>query len=580
MESPRPVPDESDAEAFRRAWLRDYSALIGPPTALLGLWILWTSGWPLGGALAVTTYIVFNIAWSELETRRLPVTRGSHPRAWANFLLSFAIFSQLGDNPGAWTLAVSMVFGAMGSPTSGQTRYILALGLAGLVLGSLTCDVAWQTVAVQAAGLLTLGAVSERLYLPLLDNSVAAAARERELAKTNTSLEQALHTRKVFLATMSHEIRTPMNGVLGMTELLGGTMLDEEQRRMLEVIERSGEGLLQIIDDILDISKLEAGRVQLEQLPSDVEQLTRDLVELLERGDPKPKVELRLHTKELPSQLVLDPTRLRQVLLNLIGNARKFTERGRVDVRLAWSDQRLRVEVEDTGIGMSSEARARLFEPFAQADASTTRRFGGTGLGLSISQRLIQLMGGELELESELGVGSVFRFWLPARALDTSALVSQTLEGEEVEGRPDSGEKEPCDDPTPEPRAEILLVDDNPVNLMVAKAMLEKLGCIVLAVDTGEKAMEAAAARPQLDLILLDCQMPGMDGFETCRQLRASGWTRPILALTAGVTEEENEACSAAGMDAVLTKPNTTQSFADALLRWRGVQTQLARDGI
>ena len=554
--SPPAEPDASpqharEVEAFRRAWLGDYSAFVGPPTTLLGLWVCHLGGWPPGGVGALVVYLVFNIAWSALEVRQLPVTRGSHPRAWGNALVLFGLYSQLGTVPGAWVVAIPTVFGAVGSPTPLQTRYVTGMALAGAGLGMLVGGVPTTEAGLTISALLLIAAITVRLYTPLLENALRAKVRERELHAANAKLARALKVRQTFLATMSHEIRTPMNGVLGMAELLDTTPLNDEQQGMLRVLQTSGKGLLQIINDILDISKLEAGRMQVEALPTDVAQLAGEVVALLEHGDLSPAVALELHATGLPARVAVDPTRLRQVLLNLVGNACKFTQEGHVRLRLSWAADRLAVAVEDTGIGITAEAQARLFQPFSQADASTSRTFGGTGLGLAISHHLVALMGGQLTVDSTPGAGSTFSFALaaPAAAAPPGAGPSG------VHRLPARLDKR------------VLVVDDNAVNLRVATAMLQRLGCSVVAVASGHEALEEIADNDDFDVILLDCQMPGMDGLETCRRLRALGHEGPVIALTAGVTAEERAACRAAGMDEVLAKPATLESLRAGILQ-------------
>ncbi len=249
----------------------------------------------------------------------------------------------------------------------------------------------------------------------------------------------------------------------------------------------------------------------------------------------------------VPSTIAGDPTRLRQVLLNLVGNAYKFTEEGEVVVRLTWAEDTLVVSVRDTGIGISEQAQAQIFEPFSQAESGTTRQYGGTGLGLTISRRLVDLMGGTLSLESTLGQGSNFTVHLPALASTPLPMSASLATG----GR------------LPEL---VLVVEDNPVNLLVTSRMLETIGCAYLTATNGSQALKVVAEHP-IDLILMDCRMPVMDGFEATRQLRTQALFLPILALTAGVTEEEQRACDEAGMDGVLPKPLTLEALREALER-------------
>jgi signal transduction histidine kinase/ActR/RegA family two-component response regulator len=375
-------------------------------------------------------------------------------------------------------------------------------------------------------------------------------------------VETAMRAKSDFLARMSHEIRTPMNGVLGAAELLALTELDADQRELAATIQGSGSMLLSIIDDILDLSKLEAGMLRIAPVPTDVRRVALDVVALLLPRARGRGIELAGRSAAgLPACVSLDPTRLRQILVNLVGNAIKFTESGSVTLSAdasvdAAGGALLRFEVADTGVGIAPERLESIFESFVQADDSIGRRFGGTGLGLSISRQLARLMGGRIEVASQVGVGTRFTLTVPAPVLAAPAANAAPAAGHAA-ARWD---------------ARVLIVEDNPVNLLVARRLIERTGCRVSSAANGEECLEKLALEP-CDLIFMDCRMPVMDGFEATRRIRATeppGRRLPIVALTASAFPGDVEACRAAGMDDFVAKPFVFEQLTGALLRWLG----------
>jgi signal transduction histidine kinase/ActR/RegA family two-component response regulator len=377
--------------------------------------------------------------------------------------------------------------------------------------------------------------------------------RARALEQALAVMEEALRAKGEFLAVISHEIRTPMNGVLGMAQLLLMTALTEEQQRYAETIRSSGEILLALINDILDLSKMESGKVTLDTRPVDVRAVVNEAMQLLS-GQAQPK-KLTLRTDvapEVPAWLRGDAMRLKQILLNLVGNAIKFTHRGSVRVEVATVDNGtwLECRVKDTGIGIPPDRVGRLFEKFSQVDSSITRRFGGTGLGLAICKRLVEGMGGSIAVESKHYQGSTFTFRIPAIPSEA----------------PREARAQQRAEPRGSAQPRVLLVEDNPVNQMLAMSMLQKLGAAVDLAKDGEEAVERARAGGY-DLVLMDLQMPRMDGLTATRAIRSmTGIRQPrIVALTANAMDSDRQACLDAGMDDFLSKPFQTSELQEKL---------------
>lgn len=526
-------------------------------------------------------------------------------------------------------------------------------------------------------------------YLGQLEDIVSARTLElktsnQRLSQFNDELEAArlnalsmAQARAAFLANMSHEIRTPLNGLLGMIALSLDSPLNAEQRQQLSIAHDSGKVLVELLNDILDLSKFDAGQLELERIPFDLGSLVEDTANLLSQN-AAPSVELTCLIDPLfPAQVIGDPTRVRQIVSNLLSNALKFTRFGRVDVRLSQHGEGVRIEVCDTGIGIAQDAQVKIFQPFTQAGAGITRQYGGTGLGLALTHNLCEAMQGRLSISSEVGFGSQFCVDLPLPthlpaaaqvplAGDVIVITNRSsglgelltvllphwglaprcysmeddlngqhpdllitdcpeclfrlrlgitapilvvtaygnfMPGEEVaalaplqqQARPLSrnalyqilqrnlhSDTQPMADPVRidatslSHRARILLVEDNPVNQLVAKGMLGKLGCEVIVAAHGGEALKCLEDQ-RFDMVLMDCNMPVMNGYEASRQIRQSGrWPDlPIVALTANALSEERERCRAAGMNDYLAKPFRREELKALLDLWVPETTSL-----
>ena len=393
--------------------------------------------------------------------------------------------------------------------------------------------------------------------------------RGEELEAARERAEEASRVKGQFLANMSHEIRTPMNGVIGMAALLADTRLSSEQAEYVRLLRGSGEALLGIINDILDFSRVEAGKLTLDPKPFDLPALLEGTLGPLRPEAARKQLALALvPDPDVPRLVLGDAGRVRQVLTNLLGNAVKFTARGGVTLRVrtlhaSAEGCRIRFEVEDTGPGIDADTLARLFQPFTQADGSTTRRFGGTGLGLAISRMLAELMGGEVGVESHPGQGSTFWVVLPFGPVTAAAAIRAV-------------ERAPSVAPPPAAAAHgaeavrVLLVEDDPLNRYLAERFLAQCGCDVVVAEHGREAVERVG-RERFAMVFMDCLMPVLDGYQATREIRAAepeGRHLPIVALTANAMSGDREKCLAAGMDDFVSKPVSREALQRAVTRW------------
>ncbi|MCK5825674.1 MAG: response regulator [Desulfuromusa sp.] len=408
--------------------------------------------------------------------------------------------------------------------------------------------------------------VTTCLMISLLVLPVYVAVLLKRLTSAVSAANSANQAKSKFLATMSHEIRTPLNGIVGVSDLLSRTQLDQKQRHYIELVTKSSDWLMRVINEVLDFSKIEAGELVIESSQFDLHQTVADLAGLHRQGASREKIDFRYGlSPEIPKFLIGDQLRLIQVLGNLLSNAFKFTEKGFVDLRvemlsLDTEQAHLKFSVADSGIGISDEKRTYLFEPFRQGDADITRRYGGTGLGLAISSRLVDSMGGTLSLEDECSSGSMFSFKLqfPLADISSSKKIQVPHFGAQA-----------CWNRNPV----ILLADDQDINREVNAALLSELGCEVILAENGEQALECLG-KSSVDLVLMDCEMPVVDGYEATRRIRhqeisAQKESRiPIIALTAHVTLEDRNKCLAVGMDDYLGKPFRRNDLISKLHHW------------
>ena len=433
------------------------------------------------------------------------------------------------------------------------------------------------------------GAVARKHAEQKMQDYAAVLERSNlELEELNRAVVAANQAKTEFLANMSHEIRTPMTAILGFSELFLGEEdaphTRQERTHALSTIKRNGEYLLQLINDILDLSKIEAGRLDIERITCSPMNVVADVASLMSVRANAKGLPLEIeYASAIPASILCDPMRLRQILINLVGNALKFTETGRVRlvtqfVQDAGSPARLQFDVIDTGIGMTREQSSRLFLPFTQADASTTRKFGGTGLGLAISQRLAELLGGHITVRSVPGKGSTFSLSVPTGATD-DVLIPEEVAMAVAAGRLDAGLTDSSDARLD---CRILLVEDGPDNQRLISFILEKAGANVTLAENGEigveEALAARDAGTPFDVILMDMQMPVMDGYTATGKLRDAGYTAPIVALTANAMAGDGVKCRSAGCDGYATKPIERAKLFSTIARFLAPARQATAD--
>lgn len=516
----------------------------------------------------IGVYLQAKHGWSKLAAHFVII---------AFWLAPTALLYERGLNTSNWVWMLPIAFLAI--LLGGRTAGLVWTGIAILTL--------WVFAAMTQYGYLAVGvradkhamaiAISGPLILTILciAGNVFRTAQMQAEAKLNAHVRQLaseVETRRaaeeaakaadkakaVFLATVSHELRTPLNGVIGAGQLLKDTVLTDEQTELIEAVTSSGEILLDLINNVLDLSKLEAGKLEVDLSVVEIEHLVKSVLAPLRLlADEKAVIVSHSVAADVPHHIVSDVIRLRQIILKLVGNALKFTQTGRVDLRVSTVENQIRIQVEDTGIGMSKEAITRLFQPFSQAESSTARRFGGSGLGLTIVAELVQLLEGKIEFESEPGIGTVCTVLLPLVIGKAPIAVESSSEANH-ENDDAASETEPLT---------VLVVDDNAVNRLVARKILHQLRYEVIEAKDGLEALELITQN-SFDAVLMDVQMPNMDGLVATQKIRQMGSPKcdtHIIGLTANAMASDKADLMAIGMDDYLSKPVRKEQLESAL---------------